>query len=436
MSKDEDWIHDFSDYIRTRFPSIDNKVNGNLIAYLDGPGGYQVPQRVIDAMNDYLINFNANIHGQFKTSQETDELILETRKIFSDFFNCSEDEVIFGANMTTLNFMLARAIQKELDPGDKILITQLDHAGNRSPWEELESEGIEVEEVKVDTDTLTLDMDDFYSKLDEDTRLVAVTYGSNAVGTVPDVKKIVREAHEVGAYTVIDAVHYAAHFPIDVKEIQTDFLLCSAYKFFGPHIGIMYAKKEIMSELDTLKVRPQEETPPNKFETGTLNHEGLAGAKEAVQFIAEAGNEFSSLIESDGPHDISERRENILAGLKLFEKYEEILTERLVGGLSEIPEITLYRPPEDVQSTSTVSFTHEKYTPKQIASYLGDRGIFVWDGDFYATRLVEVLGLQDEGGVVRIGISPYNTLKEVERTIEALRDDESLKEELGCSKRT
>jgi len=431
MSKDEDWIHNFSDYIREQFPSMENEVNGNPIAYLDGPGGYQVPERVIAAMDDYLINSNSNIHGQFKNSKETDELILETRKEFADFFNCSEDEVIFGANMTTLNFMLAQALKKEMEGGDKILITQLDHAGNRSPWKELESDDIEVEEVRVNTDDLTLNMDDFRSKLTENTRLVAVTYGSNAVGTVPDVKKIVKEAHDVGAYTVIDAVHYAAHFSIDVKDIDTDFLLCSAYKFFGPHIGIMFAKKEIMSKLDTLKVRPQEETPPNKFETGTLNHEGLAGAKEAVHFIADAGKEFSSDIESDEPDDISERRENILTGLKLFEKYEEVLTERLVDGLSEIPEITLYRPRKDVQSTSTVSFTHEKYTPNQIASYLGDRGIFVWDGDFYATRLIEVLGLKDEGGVVRIGISPYNTLEEVDRTIEALRDNESLKEELG-----
>jgi len=431
MNKDEDWVHDFSDHIREQFPSIENEVNGNPIAYLDGPGGYQVPHRVIEAMDDYLINSNSNIHGQFKNSRETDELILETRKIFADFFNCSWEEVIFGANMTTLNFMLAQAIQKELDPGDKILITQLDHAGNRSPWKELESDDIEVEEVRVNTDDLTLDMDDFRSKLTENTRLVAVTYGSNAVGTVPDIKKIVKDAHDVGAYTVIDAVHYAAHFPIDVKDIDTDVLLCSAYKFFGPHIGIMYAKKEIMSKLDTLKVRPQEETPPNKFETGTLNHEGLAGAKEAVKFIEDAGNKFSSYMESDEHDDVSERRGNILAGLNLFEKYEEILTKRLVDGLSEISEITLYRPPKEVQSTSTVSFTHEKYTPKQIASYLGDIGIFVWDGDFYATRLIKVLGLKDEGGVVRIGISPYNTLEEIDRTIDALRDSESLKEELG-----
>ncbi|MFP4051844.1 MAG: cysteine desulfurase-like protein [Thermoplasmata archaeon] len=431
MSRKGPWIHDFSEYIREQFPSLENEVNGNPIAYLDGPGGYQVPKRVIDAMEDYLINSNANIHGQFKTSEETDELILETRKVFADFFNCSCEEVIFGANMTTLNFMLAQAIKKELESGDKILITQLDHAGNRSPWAELESEGIVVEEVKVDTDDLTLDMDDFYSKIDESTKLVAVTYGSNAVGTVPDVKKIVEESHEVGAYTVIDAVHYAAHFPIDVKDIDTDFLLCSAYKFFGPHIGIMYAKKEIMAELDTLKVRPQKKTPPNKFETGTLNHEGIAGAKEAVKFIADTGEKFSTQIEIDAPVDASERRKNILAGLSLFEKYEETLTERLVEGLSEIPEIKLYRPSRSVKCTSTVSFTHSRYSPEQIASYLGDRGIFVWDGDFYATRLIEVLGLQEEGGVVRIGISPYNTLEDIVRTVEKLRDTESLKEELA-----
>lgn len=183
--------------------------------------------------------------------------------------------------------------------------------------------------------------------------------------------------------------------------------------------------------MDTLKVRPQEENPPNKFETGTLNHEGIAGAKEAVQFIADTGEKFSSKIEFDVPEDFSEKRKNIIAGLRLFEKYEEILTEKLIAGLSDIPEITLYRSPTHIQSTSTVSFTHEKYSPKQIASYLGDKDIFVWDGDFYATRLVEILGLQEEGGLVRIGISPYNTLDEIDRTIEALKDSESLEEELG-----
>ncbi len=426
----EDWIRDFSRYVRKRFPSLDNEVNGQPIAYLDGPGGYQVPRRVMDAVEDYLTNFNANRHGQFKTSQKTDEIILNARKIFADFFNCSEKEVIFGGNMTTLNFMLAQALKKEIEEGEKILITQLDHAGNRTPWETLEDQGVIVEEVEIDTDDLTLDMDDFRSKLTEDTGLVAVTYGSNAVGTVPDVKEMIQESHDVGAYTVVDAVHYAAHFPIDVKDIDTDFLLCSAYKFFGPHIGIMYAKKDILSRLDTLKVRPQKDTPPDKFETGTLNHEGIAGAKEAFQFIADAGDKFSSQLDKEVSDSTSERRKNIVAGLKIFEKYERVLTDRLVDGLLEIPEIQLYRPPKDVQSTSTVSFTHERYSPEQIASYLADRGIFVWDGDFYATRLVEVLGLQDEGGLVRIGISPYNTEEEIDRTVEALRDTESLREEL------
>ncbi|MFP4143493.1 MAG: cysteine desulfurase-like protein [Thermoplasmata archaeon] len=427
----EDWIDEFSKYVREQFPSLKNKVNGHPMAYLDGPGGYQVPERVMDAVEDYLKNMNSNIHGHFKTSEETDKMKLEARRTYADFFNCSHEEVAFGANMTTMNFMLAQAIRKEIQPGEKILITQLDHAGNRTPWERLEDEGVVVEEVEVDTETLTIDMEDFRSKLTEDTKVVAVTYGCNAVGTIPNVGEIVDEAHEVGAYTVVDAVHYAAHSPIDVEELGTDFLICSAYKFFGPHIGVMYADKDVLAELDTLKVRPQEETPPQKFETGTLNHEGIAGAKEAVEFVADVGKRFSSEVGVEVKEDWSDRRKNIVAGLKIFEKYEEILTERLVEGLSSMEEVTLYRPPSDVRSTSTVSFTHDLYTPTEIAAYLGDRGIFVWDGHFYALRLIEVLDLLDKGGVVRIGVSPYNTMEEIERVIEAMKDSECLKEEIG-----
>ncbi|MFW6041174.1 MAG: cysteine desulfurase-like protein [Thermoplasmatota archaeon] len=416
--KNIDWIEDFTDQVRSQFPCLKNKVNGNPIAYLDGPGGYQVPERVLEAVQDYLQNYNANIHGQFKTSQKTDEMLLNTKKAFADFFNCSWDEVVFGANMTTLNFMLAQALKKEIQPQEKILITQLDHAGNRAPWLELENEGIEVEEVKVDKETLTLDMDDFHSKLDNRTKLVAVTYASNAVGTVPDVKKIIKAAHDVGALTVVDAVHYSAHFPIDIKDIDADFLLCSAYKFFGPHIGIMYAKKEIASKLDTLKVRPQQNNPPYKFETGTLNHEGIAGAKEAIEFVADIGKKYSKDVDFEPPTECSERRKNILAGLAVFEEYETMLTDRLIEGLSKVSEINLYRP--NAKATSTVSFTHDKYSPEEIASYLGKKGIFVWDGDFYATRLIEILGLQEKGGVVRIGVSPYNTKEDIDRTIEAL----------------
>lgn len=428
MTKNNNWMKDFSEYIRGQFPSLNKKVNGHPIAYLDGPGGYQVPQKVIDAIDDYLQNYNANIRGEFKTSQKTDEIILETRKAFADFFNSSWEEVIFGSNMTTLNFMLAQALKRKINPGEEILITQLDHEGNRDPWKYLKNDGVVIKEIEMNHDDLTLDMSDFHSKLTENTEIVAVTYASNAVGTIPDVKSIIEKAHEVGALTVVDAVHYAAHFPIDVKKLDTDFLLCSAYKFFGPHIGILYAKRKVLSELDTLKVRPQKDKPPYKFETGTLNHEGIAGAKEAVEFVAEAGKKFFSQTKFDVPPDITERRKNILAGLHIFEKFEKNLTEKLVDGLSQIPDITLYRPPLDVPTTSTVSFTHNLYSPKQIASYLNEKGIFVWDGDFYATRLVEKLGLQDKGGLIRIGISPYNTKEEIDRTIEALSDSESMEQ--------
>lgn len=420
------WLKDFVPYIRNQFPSLDNKVNGRPIAYLDGPGGYQVPRQVIQAIQNYLRNFNANANGMFKTSKKTDEIIHDTRKVFADFLNCSQDEVIFGPNMTTLNFLLAQALKGKIKPGEKVLISQLDHEANRAPWEDLETEGVTVEEIEMDTTSLTLDMDDFRTKLTDNTKVVAVTHASNAVGTIPEVKNIIDQAHKVGAFTVIDAVHYAAHGPTDVKKLNTDFLLCSAYKFFGPHIGILFAKKEILSHLETLKVKPQKNKPPFKFETGTLNHEGIAGAKEAVQFVASVGRQFSSEIESQLPHNCSERRENILAGLATFENYEKILTEQLVKGLSQIPQLTIYRPPQDVPTTSTVSFTHDRYSPKQIASYLGDEGLFVWNGDFYATKLVEKLNLHDQGGLVRIGIAPYNTEQEVDRTIKALNDPQSM----------
>ncbi len=424
----EDWIADFSDHIRKRFPSLENRIDDHKIAYLDGPGGYQVPERVLDAMRDYLKKSNANRHGRFKTSEETDALILEARRIFADFFNCSPEEVVFGANMTTMNFMLAQALRNKIKDGDKILITQLDHEGNRAPWEDLEDEGAVVEEIEIDREELTIDMEDFRDKLSEETKLLALTHASNAVGTIPEVGKMVDKAHSVGAYTVIDAVHYAAHFPIDVEDLETDFLLSSAYKYFGPHVGVMYAKEKVLDELNTLKVKPQKDSPPDKFETGTLNHEGIAGAIEAVRFIAEVGKEYSSLVDVESER--SKRRKDIATGLNIFEKYERILTDKLVEGLSQIPEINLYRPPSHVRCTSTVSFTHELYSAEEIASYLGDRGIFVWDGDFYATRLVKVLGLQEKGGLVRVGVSPYNTLEEIERTIEALSDHGSMKEEL------
>ncbi|MEW6624725.1 MAG: cysteine desulfurase-like protein [Bacillota bacterium] len=403
-------------YIRSQFPALSMKVNGYPAAFLDGPGGTQVPQRVIDAMVNYLIYANANIEGFFKTSVDSDELMLESRKALADFLGCSWQEIAFGDNSTTLNFKLALALGRDLKKGDQVLITQIDHEANRGPWESLSEKGIEVREVSVDIDTCTIDMEDFQAKLTEKTKVAAFTYASNAVGTISDVQRMIRMAHDVGAITVVDAVHYALHGPIDVKAIDTDFLLCSAYKFFGPHIGVLYGKKSIFDRVRTYKVRPQYDTIPDKIETGTLNHEGMVGAMAAVEFIADIGEKFGKSYEYGGDNP-SKRRKNLLAGMLSFEDYEIPLALHLINELKSLDKVNVYGPPIGHPRTSTVSFTVKGTHSKQIAKSLGEKGLFVWDGDFFATRLVERLGLVDQGGLVRVGLAPYNTIEEIDRLI-------------------
>lgn len=415
-----------SNVIRKSFPALNNKRNGLPIAYLDGPGGYQVPDQVINAMKEYLININANAGASYFTSKKTDEMIENAREAYADFFNCAENEVVFGANMTTLNFALSQALIREMSVGDEVIITEIDHEGNRAPWLELQDRGIRVKDVEMDVDSCTLDMDDFKRKLSSNTKVVACNYASNAVGTITDVEQVVNMAHEVGAYTVVDAVHYAAHKPIDVKQLGTDFLLVSAYKFFGPHVGVMYAKRDVLAKLNTLKVKPQKSYPPYKIETGTLNHEGIAGAAEAVDFVAQTGERFSNSFQENIKNPKS-RRAKIVAGLLTFDSYEQELTNFLLKELSDIPTITIYGPPEGVPRTSTVSFTFEGYNSRLVAQYLDRNNLLVWDGDFFATTLVDRLGIQDQGGLVRIGIAPYNTKEELIRVIEVLKDDEGLR---------
>ena len=421
-----------SEYIRNRFPSLKREINGYPIAYLDGPGGYQVPESVIHAVQNYLIHMNANVGDEFETAQNTDFTIRNAREIFADFFNCSWDEVAFGANMTTLNFSLAQALVREMTPGDTVLITELDHEANRGPWLQLKDRGIVVEDVAMDLNTCTLDMTDFKQKLASKPKVVAVNYACNGVGTISDVKKLIHMSHEMGAYTVVDAVHYAAHAPIDVREIDTDFLLCSAYKFFGPHIGVLYAKKNVLSRLTPMNLKTQLQSPPHMIETGTLHHEGIAGAEAAVAFIADVGKKFGNQIDSHSDSISMEtgnnRRNQIVAGLLAFEAYEHPLTRHLTEALAkDIPNATLYGPPDGHPRTSTVSFTYDGYTPSQVAKYLGNRGVFVWAGHFYAMRLVERLGLNDKGGLIRVGIAPYNTQEELDRLIDALKNEDALR---------
>jgi len=416
------------EYVRKQFPALKREVNGYPIAYLDGPGGYQVPESVIAAVKHYLVNMNANEGHQFETAQNTSTMIQDARGIFADFFNCSWDEVVFGANMTTLNFALSQTLVRQLTPGDTVLITELDHEANRGPWLQLQDRGIDVVEVAMDINTCTLDMEDLGNKLLKNPKVVAVNYASNGLGTISDVQKIIQMSHEVGAIAVVDAVHYAAHGPIDVKQLDADFLLCSAYKFFGPHIGVMYAKKEVLSRLAPLNLRTQRQSPPFMIETGTLHHEGIAGAFAAVEFIADIGLKFGN--EFDGqPGDLKDSRRNqILAGLRAFEEYEMTLTAYLIEAITaNVPKATIYGPLAGQPRTSTVSLTCEGYSADQVAKYLGNRGLFVWGGHFYAIRLVERLGLLDRGGLVRIGIAPYNSGTELDRLIEALKEEDTLK---------
>jgi cysteine desulfurase family protein (TIGR01976 family) len=408
-------------YIRQQFPAMERTINGYPAAYLDGPGGTQVPKRVVDKVVDYLYNHNCNIHGAFATSIETDAMILDARKTFADFFGCSWEEVSFGANSTTINFNLAHALARDLKVGDEVVITDIDHEANRGPWEILEERGIVVKNVKVDLDKCIIDMDDFAAKLTPKTKVAAFNYASNGVGTISDVKKMTKMAHEVGALTVVDAVHYALHGPIDVKDIDCDFLFCSAYKFFGPHVGVLYAKKEQMEKLRTIKVGEQEDWAPLKFETGTLNHEGIAGAAEAVEFIADIGAKYEGdfVAELAG---MEGRRRNVFAGMLALEAYEQPIAEYFIAELEKIPAVKIYGPPKGYPRTSTVSFTVAGKTPREVAEYLGQKGIFVWDGDFFATKLVKVLGLRQSGGLIRVGLAPYNTMEEIERTIDAVKE--------------
>lgn len=407
-------IPDVARICRHRFPALRLEVKGQPVVFFDGPGGSQVPDTVVEAVTRYLTEQNANTHGEFLTSRATDAALKEARQALADFLGADADEIAFGANMTTLNFALSRALGRELEPGDEVVVTDLDHEANIGPWRALEERGAVVRSVPFVAPECRLDMDRLAALVGPCTRIVAVGYASNAVGTINDVAKVVELAHAVGATCVVDAVHYAPHGPIDCHALGADFLLCSAYKFFGPHVGVLYGKREAFRRLATYKVRPQLDTPPEKIETGTLNHEGIVGAAAAVEFIAWLGREVR------GDRTLT-RRQAILAGMAAIEEYEAALAERLLEGLAALPGLTIYGPPAGARRTPTVSFTVDGHHPDEVARYLGDEGIFVWSGDFYATTLVEKLGLADRGGLVRVGLAPYNTAEEVDRLVSALR---------------
>jgi cysteine desulfurase family protein (TIGR01976 family) len=404
--------------IRTHFPALQSGA-----IFFDGPGGTQVCQPVIDAVTNYYLTANANTHGAFFTSRRTDEIIAQGRAALADFLNARlPAEIIFGPNMTTLTFNLSRALGRWLNPGDEIIVTHLDHDADIAPWLALEERGAVVKWVDIHPDDCTLDMAEFEKHLSTKTKIVAVGYASNAVGTINDMQTICGFAHAAGAVAFVDAVHYAPHGPIDVQAIDCDFLACSAYKFFGPHLGVLYGKYDLLRDLQPYKVRPAGNEPPDKFETGTQNHEGIAGTRAAVDYLAWVGETFGS--EFQGTYaDFTGRRLHLKTAMRAIKEYERQLFTRLVTGLSEIRGVTLYGitdPARFAARAPTIAFTVAGQPPRAVAEKLARENIYVWDGNYYALALMERLGLEERGGAVRVGLAHYNTAAEVERFLEVL----------------
>ena len=428
--------------IRAQFPSLSQTVNGHPAAFFDGPGGTQVPQRVIDAISAYLANNNANTGGAYATSRRTDTMIAEARAAMADFLHCGADEVIFGPNMTSLTFAISCAIGRELKPGDEILVTRLDHDANVSPWLAMAEDcGVTVRWAEIHDEDCTLDMADLVSKINVNTKLVAVGYASNAVGTINPVKKIVQLAHKVGALAYIDAVHYGPHGLIDVAALDCDFLACSTYKFFGPHMGVLYGKREHLRRFRPYKVRPNTNAIPNCWEWGTLNHECIAGITACVEYIADNGRHTASRSskmrvphpsrlskggnDAAGASGLSERRAAIEAAYASIHEHESALLEKMMAGLKEIPGLRIYGitdPARFHERCTTFAVRIEGHTPLELATQLGDRGFFTWDGNYYALNLTEHLDVERSGGFLRIGLVHYNTADEVDRLLAALRE--------------
>jgi cysteine desulfurase family protein (TIGR01976 family) len=374
-------------------------------------------------MTEYLTHHNSNTHGFFATSEETDAMLHNAHLAVADLLGCDWSETSFGANMTTLCYFLAEALARDLRPGDEVLITELDHEANRGPWLRLQERGIVVREAPVDTSTCKLDWDAFAAMVRPGrTKVVALGYASNAVGTVSDVARAATLARDAGAWSVVDAVHYALHGPIDAHAIGCDFLFCSAYKFFGPHVGILYARKDATERLEPLRLRTQEQEPPSIWETGTQNHEGIAGTTAAIDFIADLGVRNAAMVAHRLPAGLRGRRQEVVAGMLACEAYEQPLAQGLREQLAAIDGLRIYGPPEGAPRTSTVAFTLDGFTAEQACRALGARAIFAWDGHFYAIRLVEALGLMGRGGLIRVGLAPYNTVGELERLVVAIGD--------------
>jgi cysteine desulfurase family protein (TIGR01976 family) len=404
------------DRIRADFPALCREVNGHPAAFFDGPAGSQVPRQVIERVADYLAHHNANTGGDFATSRETDAMIAEARGRMAALLGAPDGRgVVFGANMTTLTFSLSRSLRHTWGPGDEVVVTELDHQANVAPWVRAAQEcGAAVRVVPFHHESCTLDLDALEAALSPRTRLVAVGWASNAVGSITDVARVCELARGAGALTFVDAVHYAPHRVMDVQAIGCDFLACSAYKFFGPHIGVLWGREALLRELVPYKVPPATDESPGRWETGTLSHEGIAGAAAAVDWIASLGA-------AEGRGGSTGLRERVMAGMRVIEAVEQPLMELLLEGLAGIRGARVHGPPAGHPRTPTVALTLEGVAAPDIARRLAEVGVFCWAGDFYASTVIDRLGLRERGGVVRIGLAPYNSAGEVDRLLAALR---------------
>ncbi|MEZ8194618.1 cysteine desulfurase-like protein [Vibrio cortegadensis] len=399
--------------VREQFSALSQQYNGKRVIFLDGPGGSQVPQSVLDSMTSYLGFYNSNLGGHFFSSQHTTNLMTQARESVQALVNAeTPDNMVFGANMTSLTFQLSRAISRDWKAGDEIIVTALDHYSNVSSWQQAaEDKGVVVHQVKVDESNCSLDMDHFASLLSEKTKLVAVTFASNTTGSIVDVTTVIEQAHSVGAKVYVDAVHYAPHHLIDVQDLGCDFLACSAYKFFGPHVGIAYIAPQWLQTIQPYKVEPATNLGAGRFETGTQSFEGLAGVIQAVEYLSQWGEKGSSL------------RKKLEQSFSQYNQHEQALSEYFLKRLSTLGDKVALHGRDEADSnlrTPTFALTFKHHHPEFVAKSLGEHNICVWNGHFYALGLIRQLGLEESGGVVRIGFMHYNTIEEVDQLFEAL----------------
>ena len=394
--------------VREQFPALGREYKGRGVVYFDGPGGSQVARQAIDAISGYMERGGANLHGVFPTSTETEKILADTRLAAADFLGAAPDEVAFGANMTTLTFEISRALARGWDEDSEIVVTELDHRANVDPWLIAAAEqGARVRWIRVDPETLTLDQNDLERNINERTKLVAVGLASNAVGTINDVAAVAEKANSAGALVAVDAVHAAPHIPLDRDAIGADIITCSAYKFFGPHVGVTAIRRDLFEKMGVYRLNPAPDHIPDKLETGTQNHEGIAGVKGSIDFISSLGEGTS-------------QREKLTSAMKTIEENEAALAESFRTALRDIPGLKLYAAPDGVRKTPTIAFRVKDHTPEEICLRMLEHGFFKAAGDFYASTLAEKLGIGERGGFVRAGLAPYNTEEEVEKFVQAL----------------